>query len=86
MGYYINILQEGCQYELDGKYLEFLQKLDNQYYFYICEYDEWAFRHIPTAVIASYTAKQLEYIKRVQGGQKKIRLKKIGREKVFPKI
>lgn len=86
MGYYINILQEGCQYAFDGKYLEFMQKLDNQYYFYVCEYDEWAFRHIPTTVIVSYTAKELEYIKRVQGGQKKIKLKIIGREKVFPKV
>ena len=59
MGYFINTLQEGCEYELEGKHLRFMQKLDNRYYFYVCEYDEWSFKYIPTALIASYSIKEL---------------------------
>ena len=86
MGYYINTLQEGCEYELDGRHLQFMQKLDNLYYFYVCEYDEWSFRHIPTAVIACYTIKELTYIKRVQDQPIRVGLRRIGRDKVFPRI
>lgn len=86
MGYYINTLQEGCEYELDGKHLQFMQKLDNRYYFYVCEYDEWAFRYIPTTLIASFTINELTYIKRVQGEPRRVGLRKIGKEKVFPRI
>jgi hypothetical protein len=86
MGYYINTLQEGCEYELDGRHLQFMQKLDNQYYFYVCEYDEWSFRYIPTAVIASYSIKELAYIKRVQDQPIRFGLRRIGRDKVFPRI
>lgn len=83
MGYFINILQEGCEYELDGHHLQFIQKLDNHYYFYICEYDEWSFKYIPTAVIASYSIKELNYIKRVQDQPIRFGLRRIGKEKVF---
>ena len=86
MGYFINTLQEGCEYKLDGKHLQFMQKLDNRYYFYVCEYDEWSFRYIPTALIASFTIKELTYIKRVQGEPRRVGLRKIGKEKVFPRI
>lgn len=86
MGYYINVLQEDCQYELDGKRLQFMQKLDNRYYFYECKYDEWSFRYIPTPLIISYTIKELNYIKRVQDQPIRVGLRRIGREKVFPRI
>jgi hypothetical protein len=86
MGYFINTLQEGCEYELDGKHLQFMQKLDNRYYFYVCEYDEWSFRYIPTAMIVSYAIKELAFIKRVGESKKNIKLRRIGKEKVFPKI
>jgi hypothetical protein len=83
MGYYLNVLQEGCQYELDGQRLQFIQKLDKQYYFYICEYDEWSFKHIPTAVIMSFSIKELAYIKRVQEFSSNVKLRRIGKDKVF---
>ena len=86
MGYYINTLQEGYEYELNGQHLQFMQKLDNRYYFYVCEYDEWSFRYIPTALIASFTIKELNYIKRVQDQPIRVGLRKIGKEKVFPRI
>ena len=86
MGYYINTLQQGCEYELDGRHLQFIQKLGKQYYFYVCEYDEWAFRYIPTKLIVFYKGKELTYIKRVQDQPIKVGLRKIGRDKVFPRI
>lgn len=83
MGYYINKFQEGCEYELDGRHLQFMQKLDDRYYFYVCEYDEWSFKYIPTALIASYSIKELTYIKRVQDAPIKVGLRRIGKDKVF---
>lgn len=83
MGYYLSVLQEGCQYELEGNRLQFMQKLDDQYYFYVCEYDEWAFKYIPTALIASYSIKELAYIKRAKDQPNTVKLRRIGRDKVF---
>lgn len=85
MGYFINTLQEGCQYELDGKHLQYMQKIDNEYYFYVCEYDEWSFKYIPTALIASYSIKELTFIKRSKDQPNIVGLRKIGKDKVFPR-
>jgi hypothetical protein len=83
MGYFINKLQEGCQYELDGKHLQYMQKIDNEYYFYVCEYDEWSFKYIPTALIASYSIKELTFIKRSKDQPNIVGLHRIGKDKVF---
>jgi hypothetical protein len=83
MGYYINVLQQGYQYELEGKRLLFDKKVGKDYYFYTCEYDEWSFDYTPTKLLVSYTNKELQYIKRIQVCSKNGALKQIGRDKVF---
>ena len=83
MGYYINVLQQGVQYELDGQRLEFIQKLDGLYYFYLCKQDDWDMNYKPTELIYSYSSKEIEFIKRIQGLSPKGVLKRIGKDKVF---
>ena len=83
MGFYINTLKKGKKYELDGKTIEFIQKYDDFYYFYICETSEWEFDFKPTPTIVSYTSIELEYIKRVQERSERSVLRCVGRDKVF---
>lgn len=85
MGYYISTLKKGKKYELDGKTIEFIQKLHDLYYFYICEMDEWEFDFKPTPSIVFYTSKEIEYIKRVQDGSARSNLRCVGKDKVFPR-
>lgn len=83
MGYYISVLQKGVQYEVEGKRIEFIQKMDGFYYFYLCKKDEWDFDYKPTELVVSYTDKEIEFIKRIQGESNKGVLKRIGKDKVF---
>ena len=83
MGYYINILQQDCQYELDGRRFVFMQKLDGLYYFYVCKYDSDLLDYKQTDEIVSFSVKELNYIKRVQQCSQNGDLKLVGRDKVF---
>ena len=85
MGYYLNVLQEGAIYDLDGQKLKFIQKIDGAYYFHVCKYDEWSLNYIPTDLVASYDIKEINYIKRFQSCSPKGALKRIGKDKVFSK-
>lgn len=85
MWYYINKLQKGYKYKLEEKIIEFIEKKQDLYYFYVCKSDEWSFEYIPTPLILCYKSKELNYIKKVQECSKKGTLKRIGRDKVFIK-
>lgn len=85
MGYYLNVLQQGKMYELDGQKLQFIEKVGNWYYFYICKMDEWTFEYEPTDEKTFFTIDQMNYIKRIQAETKNIGLRKIGKDKVFPR-
>jgi hypothetical protein len=83
MGYHISVLQKGVQYEVEGTRIEFIQKMDGIYYFYLCKKDEWGFDYKRTDLIVSYTSKDIEFIKRIQSEPPKGLLKRIGKDKVF---
>lgn len=85
MGYYINALQQGKMYDLDGLRLEFSEKIGKLYYFYIHKLDELGFNYNKTDLVVSYSSKELNYIKRVQDCTTKGLLKRIGKDKVFPR-
>ena len=85
MGYYLNVLQQGKMYELDGQKLQFIEKVGSWYYFYICKMDEWTFEYEPTDEKTFFTIDQMNYIKRIQAETKNIGLRKIGKDKVFPR-
>ena len=85
MGYFLNVLREGQMYQLDGQKLQFIEKFGQFYYFYICKYDEWKLQYEPTEERVPFTRKEIEYIKRVQGEPRQVGLRKIGRDKVFPR-
>lgn len=86
MGYYINVLQKGQMYELEGQKLQFIEKVDKWFYFYTCKMDERTFNYEPTNEKVFFTSKELTYIKRVQDQPIRDGLHRIGREKVFPRI
>jgi hypothetical protein len=81
MGYYLNVLQEGAKYELDGERLVFIGKKNNLYYFYLCKYDSSCFDYVKTNDTVLYKIRELNFIKKVQDGS--IALRRIGRDKVF---
>jgi hypothetical protein len=85
MGYYLNTLQKGKMYELDGQKLQFIGKFGTRYYFYKCKMDEWSFEYEPTTQKASFTNEEMTYIKRIQENSTVGVLRKIGKDKVFPK-
>jgi hypothetical protein len=85
MGYYLNVLQEGQIYELDGQRLQFIEKVGEWFYFYVCKMDEWTFNYEPTNEKVFYSSKELAYIKRVRDFQTGAGLRKIGKDKVFPR-
>lgn len=72
-------------YELDGQKLQFIEKFANRYYFHICKMDEWSFKYLPTGETTSFNIKEINYIKRFENGTKRFGLKRIGKEKVFPR-
>ena len=72
-------------YELDGQKLQFVEKDGNRYYFYICRMDEWTFRYMPTEEKTSFHIKEINFIKRFQNEHTTIGLKRMGKDKVFPK-
>lgn len=83
MGYYLNTLIQGQQYELNGQKLEFYNKSNGLFYFYRYIYDEDSFKHKKTNELVSFTFKELNYLKRVQEYPSFGYLKKIGRDKVW---
>ena len=85
MGYYLNVLQKGQMYELDGQKLEFIEKYGSRFYFYVCKMDEWSFKYIKTNEKKSFEHKEINFIKRFQDEPQKIGLRKVGRDKVFPR-
>jgi hypothetical protein len=70
MWYFINKLQEGRKYNLNGQVLEFIEKSANFYYFYICKYNEWTFENERTDEAVLYTEAELSYIKKIQEPKK----------------
>ena len=85
MGYFLNVLRQGQMYDLNGEKIVFIQKVGRLYYFYVCKYNEWTFKFEPTEEKTSFTIKEINYIKRAQNEQNEIGLRKIGRDKVFPR-
>ena len=85
MGYYVNILQKGQIYELDGQKLQYIEEIDKWHYFYICKMDEWTFDYEPTTEKRFYRLKDLAYLKRVDNGKASFGLRQIGRDKAFPR-
>ena len=85
MGYYLNILKPGQIYELDGIKLQFIEKIDKWYYFYICKLNELTFNYEPTKEKRFYKLKDLAYLKRVDNGKEGFNLRQIGKDKVFPR-
>ena len=83
MGYYVNTLQQGASYQLNGQRLVYMQKIDGRFYFYLCKYDENWLDYIQTDELVSFSFKELNYIKRLQECSSKGSLKPIGKEKVF---
>lgn len=83
MGYYINTLQEGSYYELDGRRLLFVGKQGSIFYFHVCKMDDWSFEYEPTEERVGFISKELYYIKRVQDCSPSGFLKPIGRDRVF---
>lgn len=81
MGYYLNVLQEGAKYELNGERLVFIGKKNNLYCFYLCKYDSDSFDYVKTKTTVSYKIRELEFIKKVQ--ERSVALRRIGRDKVF---
>lgn len=85
MGYYLNVLRKGQMYELDGQKLQFTEKVGKRFYFYSCKMNDWLFRYEPTNDKISFTSEEINFIRRVQDEPIKSGLRKIGREKVFPR-
>ena len=83
MGYYINVIQKGVQYELDGVRLEFVEKGKKLYYFYLCKKDEWSFDYQRTDEMVSYTKEELNFLKRINECSARGTLKRIGKDKAF---
>lgn len=86
MGYYINVLQKGAIYELNGEYIKFVKKDGNLFYFYSCKrLNPFDFSFTKLNEVCIYTEREIYYIKKVNDCAKKGQLKKIGKEKVFPR-
>ncbi len=85
MGYYLNCLQQGKMYELDGQKLQFIEKVGGSFYFYVCKVDDWTFNYTPTEETVSLSVKEMTYIKRFDQEPTQVRLRKIGKDKVFPR-
>jgi hypothetical protein len=85
MGYYINILRQGQMYELEGQKLQFIERIDGRYYFHICQMDYNELKCLPTGEITSFTIQEINFIRRVNDEQKSVGLRRIGRERVFPR-
>lgn len=83
MGYYISTLLKGEKYELNGETIEFIEKVGRFYHFYLCEYNKETFRHNPTQSKISYTANEINYIKRAKNLCEAVCLKRIGRDRVW---
>lgn len=83
MGYFIDVLQKGTQYELDGKRMEFVEKKGRLFYFYLYEYDGITFSYNKTDYLLNYTSKEIYFIKRVQECSPKGCLRAIGRDRIF---
>jgi hypothetical protein len=83
MGYFISKLQKGCEYELDGVRLQFDEKKKGSFYFYICKFNFETLSYEKTDMVASYSNKELEFLKRVNGCSTSGALKRVGRDKVF---
>ena len=83
MGYYLNTLIQGEQYELNGQKLEFYNKANGLFYFYRYVYDEDNFNHKKTNELVSFTFKELNYLKRIQQCSPHGSLRPIGRDKVW---
>ena len=86
MGYYLNVLQQGEMYELNGQKLQFIERNGTHYYFFVCKMGEWTFRYEPTNEKVLFTSKELNYIKRFGTGNTNFGLKVAGKDKVFPRI
>ena len=82
MGYYINVLQKGEKYTLNGETIEFIEKQGSRFYFYLCKYDMETFRHIRTNEKVGFLLSEINYIKRFQQSTNGL-LKRIGKDKVF---
>lgn len=85
MGYYLSVLKKGQVYELDGQKIQFVEKVGKWFYFYACKMNEWNFKYEPTDEKISFTLQQINYIKRAYQTYNN-GLRKIGRDKVFPRI
>ena len=83
MGYFLNTFIKGAQYELSGQRLEFFNKSNGLYYFYRYSYNEDDFSYNKINELVAFTLKELNYIKRFNDMQNKIKLQKIGNDKVF---
>lgn len=83
MGYYINVLMPGKMYELDGQRLQYIEKVDKWYYFYLCKMDELTLDYVPTNEKRFYRLKDLTYLKRVENGKASVCLRQIGKDKVY---
>lgn len=83
MGYFLNTFIKGAQYELNGQRLEFFNKSNGLYYFYRHSYNEDDFSYKKINELVAFTLKELNYIKRLNDRQSKIKLQKIGNDKVF---
>lgn len=85
MGYYLNVLQKGQMYNLGGQRLQFIEKAGKLFCFYICKMDEWTFTYEPTEEQVLFTSEEINFIRRVQDEPIKYGLRKIGKDKVFPR-
>lgn len=83
MGYFLNTFIKGAQYELSGQRLEFFNKSNGLYYFYRHSYNEDDFSYKKINELVAFTLKELNYIKRLNDRPSKIKLQKIGNDKVF---
>ena len=81
MGYFINVLLEGEQYDLNGDILKFIKKVGDLYYFYACELDELRINYIVTDKVVRFKGKDLTFIKRKRTNEATGWLEKIGCDK-----
>lgn len=85
MGYYISVLQNGKMYELDGQKLEFIRKQGKLFYFYLCKFNDKTFNYEKTEKEVLLELNEIYFIKRFYQNEKSDGLRKIGKDKVFPK-
>jgi hypothetical protein len=85
MGYFVNKLMVGCQYDIEGRIYTFKEKNGDFYVFNDCVRDDFSGEWLETDEKESFfLKKEIMYIKLFNCSNRQ-RLKKIGKDKVFPR-